>query len=854
MAKPLPPISENEATFTIDLTTALDVFANSVSSSLSYRYSSFFPVIHPQPVIVPKQVRIDQYYESKNIDPDPEELFPEYVQFLQQVDEFLIQFYKDNPYRMRIYLTAENENGTRYFLSSYIRPTVLNLIETHTVDLAAEFVSNLCNHQILYDFFGFPRCITTANFTVQSQIGDCFDLSVLLCTILTGIGYDAYVIIGYANREVTLNDLRYRPCPGIAEEGDQEEENKKTENKYLAKVSGRILNLNSNFEHLQKNPVPAPPPPVEIPVPPEDVYAGKRMMAWVMARSAHAKLPNTVFIDPASGDQYPMNSDMFGDIELAFNHTNVWINMQPAGTDKTEDSMDFGNPDIWRAVIANNLKLPSPVVERLEIPTDLVFQKYPKGERKLLWRDSLEERYAPYTRPDGLIRRFFIFRSNLNDIYEVREQFQSLRQKLIERRIYIKDEEMHERFEAGHPTAVCSHKIKHGQWRLLEFEPGSRLDCLISRLEVFGVKIVEKFGPRDDGLCERKISIVPDSSTTTSTVYLYKGGPRVERMTQKYRQKTEVVSHHTTTFSVNENAYKVYFDRVTDTMGIVYHHQPGRITNFSIEYHKDREKDKEYVAEPSKFDPSPPEIDQWYMTETQNQLLAIREKGQSDAQKIAEEMVQWIQFRTEEESRPYLHMKPVDVVLHRKLYSEQEQTDIMVEVPPPEPKAEGEDSASNTQQQLSASDPLCVYFPIEPCEMTDQIAQEVFAKATQALQHRLVEELEMLHNRLQQEISALRKRVLEFEMDQHQSMSKKQGDEYQEYCNRQQFLIAVITKRIQRFKATAERRLFDLIKSIKNHPKLTQFLGSTDSTLEECHKRIEEMKFDTNVDKNPKIK
>jgi hypothetical protein len=237
----------------------------------------------------------------------------------------------------------------------------------------------------------------------------------------------------------------------------------------------------------------------------------------------------------------------------------------------------------------------------------------------------------------------------------------------------------------------------------------------------------------------------------------------------------------------------------------------------------------------------PPEIDQWKLTKTQNELLQIREKAQNDARKIAEEVVRWIEFRSEEESRPFLKMKAVDVVLHRKLFAEMEQTNIMVEQPPPEPKAEGEEGAGGSQQQLSASDPLCVYFPIDQGEMTQAAAEEISRRATEALQARLVEEQTNLQTRLNQEVAVLKKKVLEFEMDQHQSMSKKQADEHQEYCNKKRFLIAVLQKRLERFTATASRRLFDLLKQLKNHPKLTQFLGATGVEYGQVEARIKEI-------------
>jgi hypothetical protein len=41
---------------------------------------------------------------------------------------------------------------------------------------------------------------------MKMQSGNCFDLSVLLASLLIGIGCDAYVVSGYATREVTLMD------------------------------------------------------------------------------------------------------------------------------------------------------------------------------------------------------------------------------------------------------------------------------------------------------------------------------------------------------------------------------------------------------------------------------------------------------------------------------------------------------------------------------------------------------------------------------------------------------------------------------------------------------------------------
>ena len=48
---------------------------------------------------------------------------------------------------------------------------------------------------------------------LKRQKGNCFEYSILLCSLLIGAGYDAYVVSGYATREVCLADESREICP-----------------------------------------------------------------------------------------------------------------------------------------------------------------------------------------------------------------------------------------------------------------------------------------------------------------------------------------------------------------------------------------------------------------------------------------------------------------------------------------------------------------------------------------------------------------------------------------------------------------------------------------------------------------
>lgn len=53
---------------------------------------------------------------------------------------------------------------------------------------------------------------------MKQQKGNCFEISVVLCSLLIGAGYDAYCVCGYATREITLMDETRNVCPLLKQE------------------------------------------------------------------------------------------------------------------------------------------------------------------------------------------------------------------------------------------------------------------------------------------------------------------------------------------------------------------------------------------------------------------------------------------------------------------------------------------------------------------------------------------------------------------------------------------------------------------------------------------------------------
>lgn len=58
-----------------------------------------------------------------------------------------------------------------------------------------------------------PTRMFSSSTVLKKQKGHCFEYSTLLCSLLIGAGYDAYVVSGYATREICLRDETREICP-----------------------------------------------------------------------------------------------------------------------------------------------------------------------------------------------------------------------------------------------------------------------------------------------------------------------------------------------------------------------------------------------------------------------------------------------------------------------------------------------------------------------------------------------------------------------------------------------------------------------------------------------------------------
>ena len=174
---------------------------------------------------------------------------------------------------------------------------------------------------------------------LKDQRGNCFDFSTLLAILLIGAGYDAYVVSGYASREVCNTDQSRRVCPLLARSEEKRAAAKRKEpGKYVAKPP---KDMSSKYELQQELKAKRKRDEAELQRrleheryvaelerPPADPLYGMRVHSWVLVLSGKREVPEPFFIEALTGSAASTRDDDYLGIESVWNHRNYWVNMQ----------------------------------------------------------------------------------------------------------------------------------------------------------------------------------------------------------------------------------------------------------------------------------------------------------------------------------------------------------------------------------------------------------------------------------------------------------------------------------------------------------------------------------------------
>lgn len=201
-------------------------------------------------------MKAPKYPEAYKINSTKEELALEYI------SSFVEQFSAINKERRIPYMVAQNELGVKKFVCTTLRRTLMPIPELYDLAECASFVAGYILYEPLDPPNQPPKYLFSPAQTLDSYTGDSFDMANLLCSLLLGSGFDAYVVCGYAPEFVALKDQSKTRCPMMGE----------------SNVSSSDK-LSRNRDESDANDVPESNEPDNTYVPPENTVKSSKFLA-----------------------------------------------------------------------------------------------------------------------------------------------------------------------------------------------------------------------------------------------------------------------------------------------------------------------------------------------------------------------------------------------------------------------------------------------------------------------------------------------------------------------------------------------------------------------------------------------
>jgi hypothetical protein len=269
-----------------------------------------------------------------------EELCLEYIQ------SFLKQYQSLYPKRKQPYMIIDNEHGLQKFICSAIRPSHMPFSELYDMYECSAFLAGYILYEPLDPPSKPPRIIFSPTETLKRHTGDCFDMSTLLCSLLIGSGYDAYIVCGYAPRHITLRDQSNTLCPmantlydisAKAKLKNEEVEQSETEESAYVPLDNSVKSSHYIAHQLERQRVetldlfelwitdPPPSSTVNDRDNDDDQAEGlRRQHAWVMVCAGRREVKETIFLEPSTGRVFATNGSPYTAVDSVWNHSNFW--------------------------------------------------------------------------------------------------------------------------------------------------------------------------------------------------------------------------------------------------------------------------------------------------------------------------------------------------------------------------------------------------------------------------------------------------------------------------------------------------------------------------------------------------
>ncbi|KAI3383038.1 hypothetical protein SNEBB_006892 [Seison nebaliae] len=814
------------------------------------------PPMNPPSIIKDPPTEVSERYKTNT---PKEELVHKYVDNFKQQYEFLY------PDRRPLLLTPVNECGIPKFVSLTIKGTIMPYIELESWSNAAAFVADFLNMEPLECVHDLPKKLFSPTYIINEQTGNCFDYSTLLVSILIAFGYDAYVVSGYASREIcSMNGTRR-----IYEDSDDEiiepepKEVKKPVPRYLVKT---MKNFQSKFlieeqkrekkrkeqaTLLKQQEADRMQELSEAPIP--DPLKGLRIHSWVVVLQGKREIGETFFIEPFTGTSKTKDDLEYYGIESIWNDQNYWINMQDCTEGCSNLSFDLYDATKWEFMFPSDqhnqlalpsdekkpfdnhdddddadddaeflrkerkkISLPNSWVDPLVITKKKFERRCPMGKKVEIYRRVKVEKYAPFLKRNGLVKRVLKYNDReCNELIYTKEKFENRADKMYKKEIDEKTGDVTDHFSPGRPKRLKKHKynLSHPgpeNDRHMWFYSNARLDGLKERVET-PTTLVETYEERPDFLIERNITFDKRQK---------KFGPQEKGLSRPILKIIETYDR-CLDYEANLDLKEAVFNIKRGKIELTYHRDENFISSSKRTFIKADDNNgkitfndwsSDYCThyQADSFIPPPKDYE---LYEMYMQSLEKEEEAIKVARRIEDEIRSILNERTLEEAAAELHVSIYDTERNEKAKKFREEL----------ARRETEERKRREIVQTDYLAPFLAQFG-NPDKIDRKLAFDLKERCLADLKKRLIDKANLMQKRYEEVTLELQQRQANYQQTQL-TMTKEEEEAYMNYCQQTMFQINILELRLARHKEMAPYEYMRLDQVLRKDTRLSQFFN-----------------------------
>ncbi|CAK78642.1 unnamed protein product (macronuclear) [Paramecium tetraurelia] len=760
---------------------------------------------------------------------------------LEHVQQFQKQFQLHYDERRNLFLYPKNECDLYKFICTTIRPQKIGYLELYNYEQCARYMSFFIAYEQLDPPDQFPKVIPSPTNVARWQKGDCFDLSILLCSVLIGVGYDAYCVYGTAPRSITSkneSDLDYIFINNGIKEDDEDQNKDNDELKdnefailpkeeIISKYDTKIQKQKEEYEKEQRR-IALTIDDDEPDQMGHDFYAGRRIHCWILLKAGKRGVERNLFIEPSTGRIYPINDSPFLTVDAVFNNRNFWINMKLESkvADLNFDEMDTSMN--WEYVMLDTLveqaqqddedynygedhnqqqkhvdpqqqqlqdivqilDMPPPWPPKVFIDKECFLKGTPLGESTVFYKKCKIDSFAPYSQEqDGLVQRFTIYQDYKRlKIQEIRYFYKHRSDKLVLKRRFPYEFKTIEEYEPGNKPQRKTITTIDRQLRIIIYYPTRNHDGLIKRIEKIGEKTIEEYENRDDRVIYRSVRFDPKDKKFEQRDLThndrYMGQVKITKMTQKY-ELSEL-------YPASEQPQKVVIDLQKNLIKVYYHMNKGEINPQFKELKRENMHSLGKLTEPG--------------VEKKNEDALVSQENQRIAN-LEKECLTHIKNQEDEVKKDEEQLRSQDLKLEKTLHDKARERY----------KETLKKSEEEKQREQADKDYLYPYLEKRKLQGKDVLsyneALEIQKDVMTKLKERLLSRAAIIQKKLEEERAKL---------DQAEQMQQKKSDpDDNEYINIQ-FRIDILEQRAIRFESQALIKYEEMDRKLKEDKRLSE--------------------------------